>query len=458
MKIHFIGIGGISMSALATLMLARGHQVSGSDIRTSSITDKLVANGIHFFDTQTAENIALIQPDKIIYTAAINESNPELKAARASGKPVLVRADLLGQLTEEYTRSIAVAGTHGKTTTTAMLTLALQHCQTDPTALVGGELNDINGNLRLGKSDVFLTEACEYQETFLRLRPYIGIILNIDKDHMDYFRDFEHITQAFSKFSQKVSKNGSLIIYGDDALWQDITLGLHTPVYTFGLDHRNDWYADRITFTQTGSQFTVFYHNNEMVTMNLQVLGKHNINNALAALAACHALGLNIRQAAQAISTFKGTHRRFEYRGIMHGAHLIDDYAHHPKEIATTLQAAQQSYQPKRIIVVFQPHTYSRTKALLNEFAQCFALVDELIVTKTYAAREEYDAQGDSLTLVAAIKRYHPQVNFISTYHDAAQTVSQMLQEGDLVLTMGAGPVNCVIDLILENSQTTNSD
>lgn len=450
MKIHFIGIGGISMSALATLMLARGHRVSGSDVHNTILTDKLVSNGIRFFDNQTAENIQRVNPDQIIYTAAINEHNPELIAARASGKPVRVRADFLGQLTKEYAHSIAVAGTHGKTTTTAMLTLALLHCQADPTALVGGHLNEINGNLHIGQSDIFLTEACEYQETFLSLAPYIGIILNIDKDHLDYFNSFNHIIQAFSKFSQRIAANGFLVIHGDDPNCKTITDNLNLAICSFGLNHSNDWYADDIILTEEGSDFTVFFQQKEIIRMHLHVLGKHNINNALAALATCHCLGLDIMLAAQALNNFKGTHRRFEYRGKLKGAHLIDDYAHHPQEVIATLEAAKQSYHPRRIIVVFQPHTFSRTKALLHDFAHCFSLVDELIITKTYPAREPYDPNGDSQTLVAALKKHHQHVQLVPTYYEAAQTVDSLITKDDLVLTMGAGPVNQVIDYLLE--------
>ena len=449
MKIHFIGIDGISMSALAAIMQHNGHKVSGSDLKTSHLSQRLIENGATVFLQQVADNIAKIKPDKVVYTAAIKSSNEELIAARKLGVPVLERSEFLGELTAEYSKSIAVAGSHGKTTTTAMLATALIKGDANPTALVGGDLGFISGNVYIGNSDVLLTEACEYVESFLHLNPYIGIVLNIDRDHLDYFKNIGHITKSFKSFAKKIVPNGFLVINGDDEKAKNIVDSLVCNVVTFGLANGNDWVAKDITYEDGGSKFTAIYKDEVTIDIELRVPGKHNIYNCLSVIASCYILKLDLNSTKKALYEYIGTKRRFEKRGELNGALLVDDYAHHPKEITTTLQAVRDSLKPKRLIVAFQPHTYTRTKSLLAEFAGAFAGADKVIVTHTYAAREPYDATADSKTLTRAISECHNDVIFIKEYHEVAKEIKAILQPGDLFITMGAGPVDEVIDLLL---------
>lgn len=449
MRIHFIGIDGISMSALAAIMQNAGHHVSGSDMKQSAMTQRLIEHGADFYYQQKADHIQQAKPDVIVYTAAIKESNEELIAARTSGKPVLERAVFLGQMANDFEKSIAVAGTHGKTSTTALLATVLQALDTDPTALVGGVLPDIGGNVRIGNSEIFLTEACEYVASFLSLHPYIGIILNVGRDHLDFYRDLDHIVATFMQFASQVKSAGLLILNGDDLNCQLIYQHLkqEQSIVTFGISDHCDWVAKDIKYGSGGSTFDACYADLR-VPVVLNIPGEHSVMNALATIATCQKLGLDLNTVATALALYRGTRRRFEKRGELRGAILVDDYAHHPVEISTTLQAARDSYNPKRLIAVFQPHTYSRTKTLLPEFAKCFELADQVIITHTYAAREAYDAMADSQVLVDKVAEHHPNVRLIKEYAAAAAYVHSILQPGDLLLTLGAGPVDQVIDLL----------
>lgn len=450
MKIHFIGIDGISMSALAAIMQHNGHLVSGSDLKISPLSQRLIDNGATVFLEQVAKNIDEVNPDKVVYTAAIKDTNEELIAARKLGIPVLERAEFLGELTAEYSKSIAVAGSHGKTTTTAMLATALIKGKANPTALVGGDLGFISGNVYIGNSDILLTEACEYVESFLHLKPFIGIILNVDRDHLDYFKNLGHITRSFNAFGKKIEPNGYLVINGDDQKSTAIINDLSCNIITFGLGLKNDWVAKNIVYDKGGSKYTAVYKNDITIDIELRVPGKHNIYNSLSVLASCYILNLDLNNIKKALYDYMGTKRRFEKRGFLNEACLVDDYAHHPKEISTTLQAARDSIKPKRLIVAFQPHTYTRTKSLLAEFAGAFAAADKVIITHTYAAREPYDPTADSKTLTMAISECHPDVCFIESYNDVAKKIKEVLQPQDLFITMGAGPIDKVIDILLK--------
>lgn len=447
-KVHFIGIGGISMSALALVLMERGHPVSGSDVRHSPIIDKLVNQGARFFLGQKAENITAAQPELVVYTAAIRKDNPELVSARQNGIPVIDRATLLGMLSAEYPRSIAVAGTHGKTTTTAMLALSLLHVGADPTALVGGELDAIGGNVRIGRSGVFVTEACEYVESFLKLHPYIGIVLNVDKDHLDYFRDLDHIVCAFKRFAARIDSNGALVVCSDSPYTTELSQAAKARTITFGMQTDADWQASNVRVDQNMTHFDLRYHGELVSEVKLKVPGTHNILNALACIATCAALGLELQSVISALESFSGTHRRFEIKGRANGALVVDDYAHHPREIKATLNAAR-SLGPKRLHVVFQPHTYSRTKTLLNDFASSFAEADQVIIVPIYAAREQNTYGITSQDLAAAASQYHPNVHYAANFEQAAELVLQAIQPGDVVITMGAGNVDQVAELLL---------
>ncbi|MFP4456536.1 MAG: UDP-N-acetylmuramate--L-alanine ligase [Clostridia bacterium] len=449
MKVHFIGIDGISMSALAKIMQEQGHKVSGSDLKKGPLTKKLVDNGTLFFNQQVRSNIKEVNPDIVIYTAAINKTNPELLEAKSSSAKVYDRATFLGKLARDYERSIAVAGSHGKTTTTAMLTLALIKANASPTALVGGELSELDGNVIIGESDIFLTEACEYVESFLKIYPYIGVILNIDRDHLDYFKDLNHIVASFNSFNDNISDNGFLVINNDDPNTKKVINQSSKNLVTFGLNSNSTWYVNNISHTASGT-ISDLYKNDEFVSkLELSVPGNHNIYNALAVISTCDILSLDINTITAALTEFNGTHRRFEKRGTLKGALLIDDYAHHPKEIETTLQAIRDGYPNRRIIVIFQPHTYSRTKTLIDNFASSFNLADNLYVTPTYPAREPYDKKGDSKTLIKSIKKHKDNAIYVDSYKEAAKEVYSDLKDNDLVITMGAGPVDKVIELLL---------
>jgi len=453
MKIHFIGIDGISMSAIAKIMQEKGHSISGSDLKMSPLSKRLVDKGATFFDKQVKENITKIDPDIVVYTAAINKNNEELIAAKSSKAKIFDRATFLGELAKGYSKSIAISGSHGKTTTTAMLTYALLKTDTDPTALVGGELADISGNVIIGQSDIFVTEACEYVESFLKVYPYIGIVLNIDKDHLDYFRDLDHIISSFEKFSDNIIDNGFLIINNEDPNTAKVIEHFNGNLITFGLCDKSMWHVKNINHKETSSLSKLYKKDSYMGDLELLVPGNHNILNALAVIATCDILGVDIKLATKALKGFKGTHRRFEQKGVFKGATLIDDYAHHPKEIKTTLEAVKKSFPNKKLIVVFQPHTYSRTKTLLYEFSTAFNLVDKLLITPTYPAREPYDASGDSHTLIKAIKENIDQVSFVDGYKEAAQFLFDNLSSNDIIITMGAGPVDEVIDILLNFNQ-----
>lgn len=453
MKIHFIGIDGISMSALAKIMQQQGHQISGSDLKKGFLTQSLIDRGAIFFNTQTAKNIIDINPDIVVYTAAINENNPELIAARNSKAIIYDRAAFLGELTKKYSKSIAISGSHGKTTTTAMLTSALVAAKKDPTSLVGGELADIKGNVIIGKSEIFVTEACEYVESFLKIFPHVGVILNIDKDHLDYFKNIEHIISAFTKFSDNVEDKGYLVINNDDEYSQQIIANYRKNLISFGIDNNSSWMAKNIRTCNKGT-ISEIYHNNKYISdLHLISPGKHNIYNALAVLACCDAIGVEIEPIIKSLRNFKGIHRRFELRGMVKEATLIDDYAHHPKEIQLTLSAIKESYPNKNITVIFQPHTYSRTKSLLTEFSKAFLLADKVYITPTYPAREPYDHEGDSLTLINGIQKNQDNVQFVDSYLSVAKIIYTKLSKDDIIITMGAGPVDNVIDILLDINQ-----
>ncbi len=453
MKIHFIGIDGISMSAIASIMQDRGNQISGSDLKKSLLTDKLIDKGAIFFNKQEATNIEQINPDIVVYTAAINKLNPELVAAQKSSAKVYDRAEFLGKLAKHYQKSIAISGSHGKTTTTAMVTSVLLKAGLDITALVGGELNEIQGNVKIGNSEIFITEACEYVESFLSLYPYIGVILNIDLDHLDYFRDIKHIIESFKKFSHNIKEHGYLIINSDDEYSHIITDDAKCKIISFGIDCPADLQAKSIKYRLGGSFSQIYYKNTYVGDLKLVIPGKHSLYNALSVLACCIALDKDLAIPLTSLSSFTGTHRRFEKKGHYKDSILIDDYAHHPKEVRATINAANSSYSPKKLTVVFQPHTYTRTKSLLEDFATSFNNADRVIITPTYAAREAYDKSADSKVLAKAISNHQKNVSYVDSYEAAALLLENTIEPGELIISMGAGPVDQVLDLLLKNQR-----
>lgn len=449
-QVHCVGIGGIGLSAIAEILLSNGLTVTGSDMKESEITDKLIESGAHIFLGHRAKNVE--GADLLIYSAAVSLDNPELVRAGELNIPIVSRAEMLGALMQGYEKSIAIAGTHGKTTTTSMVSLILEKAMKNPTILVGGNLSEINGNVKVGKGDYFVTEACEYMDSFLHLNPTIEIILNIDSDHLDYFKDIDHIVSSFEKFAKLVPQDGLLIAYEANPFVKSVIRDIPNVV-TFGLNEGCTYYASNITFNSFGMpRFHVETIGRRLCTIQLSVPGEHNILNALASFACCHKLGIDVKDIVDTLENYTGTQRRFDVIGITkNNIKIVDDYAHHPTEIRATLDAAQ-NVPHKGLWCVFQPHTYTRTIALFEEFAECFENADKIIMAEIYAAREKNIYKISSKELVAEIKRLYPlkEAYYFSTFDEIANFVVNNAQSGDLVITMGAGDIYKVAEIILE--------
>ncbi len=442
-RIHFIGIGGISMSGLAQIVLKEGFRVSGSDSKESALTKKLAEEGAVISCPQSAANIT-DDIDVVVYTAAIHEDNPEFAAARAAKLPMLSRAEFLGQLMSNYACSVAVAGTHGKTTTTSMLTHILLAAQTDPTISVGGILKAIDGNIRVGSSDYFVTEACEYTNSFLHFYPKYSIVLNVEAEHLDFFKDCADVRRSFRKFIFNTAADGALIINGEIDDYAALTQGLAADIITYGFDAAFDYRAVDLCFNEFGcASFCVASDGRKPVPIHLSVPGRHNASNALAAYAAADRMGIAPETIAKGLSAFTGTNRRFQYKGKLGGITVIDDYAHHPTEIRATLSSAK-NYPHRRIVCVFQPHTYSRTKAFLDDFAEVLSLADIVVLADIYAARETDDLGVSSKDILTRLEGkgcsafYFPSSD---NFEGIEKFLLKNCIDGDLLITMGAGNI-----------------
>jgi UDP-N-acetylmuramate--alanine ligase len=450
--VHFIGIGGISMSGLAEILLNLGFTVSGSDIRSSNITSKLEKKGIKIYTGHSEENIK--DADLVVYTAAVKSDNPELAKAKSLGIPTLDRATLLGEIMKKYPFSVAVSGTHGKTTTTSMISLIMLKSALDPTIHIGGELDAIGGNTRIGSNKYFVAEACEYVESFLKFHPYLAVVLNIEADHLDYFKDIEHIKNAFLKFIRLVPENGYVVACADDQNVLSILKDVHCNIITFGLNSKNAmWTAEDISFNENGfAAFTVLKDNERITNIQLKVPGIHNISNALASIAACYALGCSIENIKKGLESYTGIHRRFELKGIENNIKVVDDYAHHPSEIKATLKAARSGNYP-RIWTVFQPHTYTRTKFLLDEFSKAFKDTDKVIITDIYSAREKDTGEIHSRILAEKIRENGQDAIYLPDFEGIVEYLKKNASPGDLIITMGAGDVYKVGEMFLKDKQ-----
>jgi UDP-N-acetylmuramate--alanine ligase len=436
--VHFIGIGGISMSGLAEILIEHGYKVSGSDKVKSKLTEKLESLGAKIFIDHRAENVH--GTDLVVYTAAVGDDNPELLEAQALSIPAMDRAEFLGQIMKGYSKGIAVSGTHGKTTTTSMISLVLLNAQVDPTIMIGGELDAIGGNVRPGKSDYFITEACEYKGSFLRFYPYIGVILNIDADHLDYYKDIDEIYDTFLKFSKLIPSDGALIGWGEDKRVLDVINQANCYCITYGINS-GDYTANDITYDRRGCpSFTTLYKGTTLGSFKLSVPGEHNVLNALSAIACGSFLGIDNEIIARSLEEFTGTHRRFEKKGELDGIVVIDDYAHHPVEIKATIKAVE-NYPHNRLYCVFQPHTYTRTLTLFDEFSTAFEGVDNLILADIYAAREKDTGVVSSKMLCDAVSKNGVNALHISSFDEIVEYLKKELKPGDLLITMGAGDV-----------------
>ena len=438
--VYFMGIGGISMSGLAEILHEEGFSISGSDMKESPLTQQLQAKGIHVYYGQVASNITS-DIDLVVYTAAIREDNEEWIAAKEANIPMLTRAQLLGQIMDNYKKSIAVSGTHGKTTTTSMISQVLLEADTDPTITVGGILSAIDGNLRVGNSEVFISEACEYTNSFLNFRPRYSIILNVEAEHLDFFKDLEDVRNSFKKFAANTLTDGATIINGEIEDYEGLIEGLPHKVVTYGFDSRFDFYAENIRFDEHACGiFTAVHQGKELFEVHLNVPGMHNVSNALATIALATLMELPQDALLAGLRKFGGANRRFQYKGTVGGVTVIDDYAHHPTEIAATLSAAA-NYPHQRLVLVFQPHTYSRTHAFLDEFAEVLSQVDLLVLADIYAAREKNTIGISSKDLLVKLEEKGCNCHYFPSFEEIEKFLLKNCMNGDLLITMGAGNV-----------------
>lgn len=447
-SVYFLGIGGISMSGLAEILHHAGFRVSGSDWKESPITKALEKQGISIAYGENADHVA-DDIDCAVLTSAVHEDNLEFQAIREKQIPYLSRAELLGQIMKNYSVPIAISGTHGKTTTTSMISEILMAADTDPTLSIGGILKTIGSNVRIGHSEYFVTEACEYTNSFLRFFPKISLILNVDADHLDFFRDLEDIRCSFRRFAKLLPEDGTLIICGDIERLNELTRDLDCRIITFGHGDSNDYYATDISYDELGHpSFLLHAPGRDAERLSLQVPGEHNVYNAVAAAALADLLGIPRETTERALRGFQGTDRRFEYKGKFSGVTVIDDYAHHPTEIAATLRAAQ-NYPHRKLWCVFQPHTYSRTKALLPEFARALTLADRVVLADIYAAREKDTLGVSSEDLKRQILKLGKECDYFSTFDEIEKFLLKNCVNGDLLITMGAGDVHKIGENLL---------
>ncbi len=450
--VHMVGIGGISMSGLCEILMNMGIQVTGSDVKNSPIIERLKLKNIPVFLKQEPTNIT--DQKLVVYTAAMNEHHPELEAAREKGIPVIDRATLLGEIMKMYEKSIAVSGTHGKTTTTSMISSCLMEAGTDPTIHIGGILDSIGGTTRVGGQHYFVSEACEYKDSFLKFHPYMAIILNIDTDHLDYFRDLDHIYESFSRFAAQITPNGILVGNADDDRVTKLLSQVDCHTVTYGLtSSKASWTARNISFDENGcASFQVVHNKKSIQRVKLSIPGLQNVSNSLACFAACYTLGVPAELIRLGLRKFSGTHRRFEHKGIVDGIRVVDDYAHHPTEVMATLKAARSCTRGK-LLCVFQPHTYTRTLELLDDFSRAFTMADKVYLTDIYAAREKDTGLIHSSQLADKINQTMNNAVYVASFKD---TVDQLIQDsspGDMILTMGAGDVDRVGELFLQEKK-----
>lgn len=431
--IHFIGIGGSGMFPMVQILHSEGFYITGSDNNETETTKIERKMGIPVTLGQAAENIE--GADLIVYTAAIMSDNPELIAAKASGVPCLERSDMLGLLTRRYSKAVCVAGTHGKTTTSAMIAQTLLEGGFDPSAFIGGKVKALGGSGRAGKSDIFVVEACEFVDTFLKLSNDISVILNIDNDHLDYFGSIENSIKSFRKFAS--NSTGPVIVNGDDANTMKAVEGLDKEIITFGWSNKNDYYAADVRLLGGAkSGYTLMHHGKPICEIRLSIPGKHNILNSMACAAVCLYLGMNPEEMAEHIDKFPGAGRRFEILGEVNGVTIADDYAHHPTEIAATLKAAKEM-DFHEVWAVFQPFTYSRTALLMDDFVTALSVADHVVMSEIMGSREKNTYNVYTKDLAERI----PGSVWFNTFKEMADYTMSHAKPGDLVITLGCGDV-----------------
>jgi len=438
-NIHFIGIGGSGMSGIATVLLQKGYQVSGSDLKESEATSRLADMGATIFIGHDGGNIGH-DTSMVVVSSAIRENNPELAEARQRGIEVIKRGDMLARLMAEK-KGVAVAGAHGKTTTSSMIALVFEKNGLDPTVIVGGDITEFGGNAKLGKGEHLVAEADESDGSFLLLSPLIAVITNIEDDHLDYYGCREAIKKAFQEFVDRVPADGCAVVCVDDANARELAEKCGKQVITYGINHASDYSARNIRTEELVSTAEIYYRGAELGVLELNVPGVHNINNAMAAIAVGRIVGLDFGAIAEALKSFRGVHRRFQLLGNVNGIRVVDDYAHHPTEVKATLRAAQQT-KANRVIGVFQPHRFTRTQFLHKEFGEAFSDADIIIINEIYAAGET-PIEGVSAELIVnaiADKEKRP-VYYFSTPEEITDFLYKTAEPGDLILTLGAGNI-----------------
>ena len=450
-KVHFIGIGGISMSGLAEILMSKGYTVSGSDTTPSELTKRLEADGAVISYVQEAANIT-DDIDLTVYTAAIKDDDDELVASRTKNIPTIPRAELVGLIMKQYKHAIGVSGTHGKTSTTSMISQILLEAKADPTILVGGMTSSIGGNLRIGKSDTMITEACEYTNSFLSFHPTIAVILNVCEDHMDFFKDIDDIRNSFRRFAALVPADGSVVINKDIDNISYFTEGMDCSVLTFSAeDMTADVTAKNISYDNMArGSFDLYVKGQFINRVSLKVTGIHNIYNALAAVAASLPMDISMEDIKNGLEAFTGTARRFEYKGDLNGVTIIDDYAHHPDEITTTLKTAAD-YPHEKLWCVFQPHTYTRTKAFFDDFVASLSLADAVVLADIYAAREKNTIGISSEDIHKELQKLGKDSYYFPSFEEIEKFLLKNIKKGDLLITMGAGNVVNIGEDLLRN-------
>ncbi len=453
--IHMIGIGGSSMSGLAQMLKEKGYVLTGSDSADGYAVKALRELGIPVTIGHRAESVH--GADLVVYTAAILRDNPERLEIERLQIPSMERAVLLGQLMEGYKTAIGVCGAHGKTTTTSMLTQIMMDCGLDPTIHIGGQLDYIGGSTRIGKGEAFLAEACEFNASFLHLRPTLAVVLNIDEDHLDFYKDIDDIQNAFKKFLALLPENGKAIGNGDDPRVKALLDSIPQEKELFGFEPHNDWVAGNLTYTENGCpQFDLVYHGKTLGHVQMQVLGFFNAQNAMAGLATAYHLGADMGKAIEAISAFRGAHRRFEHTATIQGVKLYHDYGHNPTEMRNAVSVAKM--QPhNRLWAVMQPHTYSRVKALFEDYLTCTDKADITLVTDIYAAREKDPGDIHASRVVEGMKAKGVNAILTPTFDDTEKYLREHWQQGDLVITLGCGNINLLNDQIQRNEEAITS-
>jgi UDP-N-acetylmuramate--alanine ligase len=456
--VHFVGIGGIGMSGIAEVLANLGFRVSGSDLKRSSVTDRLEELGVQVLEGHGAENVSDAQV--VVRSTAVRDDNAEIQEARRRSIPVIPRAEMLAELMRLKPHTVAVAGSHGKTTTTSMVATVLGRAGLDPTVVVGGVVKALGSNARMGKSDLMVVEADESDRSFLMLRPTIAVVTNIDREHMDYYADMDDVMECFAKFVNQVPFYGAAVLCLDDPHVQAVIPHVLRRRITYGLSAQADVSAHAIRFDQGfGSSFTIWQGHDVAGEITLRVPGLHNVYNALAAIAVAFELKVPFERIAEALASFTNADRRFQSKGEAAGVLVVDDYGHHPTEIKATLAAAKIGSAGRRIVVLFQPHRYTRTKDQMEEFARSFNNADVLFVTDIYAASEDPIPGITSEVLTNAVKLFgHKDAHYVGPLEGAAQILLEQVREGDLFLTLGAGTVYRVGDQLLELLKSQRSE